>query len=155
MLLTAISISGATVALLITLGSGGCGPGSIPMGASRITARIDGVADTFRTIRAESYFGLRVTAESNRNRLRMNLAFGEVGTYPWSNRYLGQFQADTSANLNGFGALPGSGGFEITAHNYDIRRINGTFSFAVFDTHQNDTVRISDGAFTIYYFESD
>jgi hypothetical protein len=120
-----------------------------------MTATIGGVADTFHVDTPDSYIGLRVFAKSRANHLQLALADAAIGVHTWGMDSPDQFHTGTGAVLNGFPALLGSGGFEINQHDYSNRRINGTFTFSVYDTLKRDTVRVTDGRFTIYYITSD
>jgi len=122
-----------------------------PLGTSSMSATINNDLVAFTDIRPSMYFHFSVSATSPNYNILLCIGGGSVGQYQWKMRPCQDLEADTSASLNSKLALPGTGGCTITRSDNVKRLVEGTFSFTVIDTVQQDTIRVNEGVFSLYY----
>lgn len=121
------------------------------LGTSSLSASIDGAPMIFGSIAASSYFGVSVRASSAGRSLRLYLWYGQEASHTWGPYGGEMLTADTSAFLDDREAIAGWGGFTISSHDHEKRRIRGHFSFAVLTPDTSDTTFVTHGAFDLYY----
>jgi hypothetical protein len=145
------TIAGLMLSVLL-----GCDLNSIPLGRSRLSAKVDGMFVEFKDIRSSLYINLVTTGRSDSGSV-LSLVFNDlsVGTHRWFNAPPTHLSPDQAAHLDGWRAWPGLGSYVIDQHHDGNRHLVGSFTFCLVDTAAHDTTFVTDGRFDLYYGLSD
>jgi hypothetical protein len=125
-----------------------------PTGSSSMIVTVNGSQDTLSNVTGTDFIGtLEIRGQTKRYKISMDLTSWNLGEHNWlgTDVHLATFYNDTSATGMDHVPIQNIGGYNILSIDNDNRVAEGTFSFVGLNSYTNDTIKVSDGLFKVYY----